>query len=159
MVEALALEPHPEGGFFRETYRSETQITTARGQRAAATAILFLVTDQRPSRFHRLTSDELWLHHGGAALEIVTLLPDGRVDRETLTRAERALTGETLTPQIVVPAGAWQAARVSPGDGPDWALVTCVVTPGFDYEDFELADRRALLVAYPEAEELIQALT
>ena len=117
MVEALALEPHPEGGFFRETFRSETQITTARGQRAAATAILFLVTDQRPSRFHRLTSDELWLHHGGAALEIVTLLPDGRVDRETLTRAERRADGgdadaATRRPRRRLAGG----ARFSPGE-------------------------------------------
>jgi uncharacterized protein len=158
VIQAFALEPHPEGGFYRETFRSRRLVVTERGPRPAATAIFFLVTADHRSRFHRLVGDELWLFHGGAPLEIVTLLPDGRVEREVLRRAEDTLASETLTPQLIVPAGAWQAARLPPGADPDWALVSCVVTPGFDYEDFELAEKDMLLAAYPEAEELISAL-
>ena len=158
VIAALGLEPHPEGGFFRETYRAARLVLTDRGPRSATTAIFFLVTADRPSRLHRLTSDELWLYHGGAAVEIVTLLPDGRVERATLTRAEDAAVTETQTPQLIVPAGVWQAARLHPGEEGAWALLSCVVTPGFDFEDFELAERDELLAAYPEAEELIEAL-
>ncbi len=73
----LGLQPHPEGGWFRETYRAEETVETARGTRAAATAILFLVTSSSTSRLHRLASDELWIHQGGLPLELVTLTPVG----------------------------------------------------------------------------------
>lgn len=158
IVAALDLEPHPEGGLFRETYRAGELVSTPRGVRAASTAILFLVSAASPSRFHRLWSDELWLYHGGCRLELVTLLPDGRDERTVLGGAGLLVRDEELTPQALVPAGAWQAARVLPGEGVDWCLVSCVVTPGFDYEDFELADREELLAAYPDASETIEAL-
>lgn len=156
----LGLEPHPEGGFFRETYRAPGSVATRRGPRSPATAIFFLATAESPSRFHRLASDELWLHNGGARLELLTLMPDGTGERVVLAGAGRLPGDEHVTPQAIVPAGAWQAARVLPSEGGvDWTLVTCVVSPGFDFADFELGDAAELVVAYPEQAELIAALT
>jgi len=159
VVAALDLEPHPEGGYYRETFRSEELVITPRGPRAASTAILFLIADSSPSRFHRLVADELWLYHGGARLELTTLLPDTRVERVVLGGAGLVATDAEVTPQAIVPGGVWQGARVLVGEGVDWVLVSCVVTPGFDFADFELAEREALLVGWPDAEERILELT
>ena len=156
----LHLEAHPEGGFFRETYRSDSSVMTVRGPRAASTAILFLLTVARPSRFHRLASDELWLCHGGAVIELITLLPDGSAGRTLLAvGGQRRHGGLIATPQAIVPGGCWQAARVMSGEGVDWGLVSCAVSPGFIYEDFELAERDELLAAYPDQAKVIAALT
>ena len=173
IIANLGLQAHPEGGYFRETYRAAEQTQTLRGSRSAATAILFLVTVTAPSRFHRLSSAEIWLHQGGAPLEIVTLSPQdgvqsvtlGPVGAEDVPADERA--ARELRPQALVPALTWQAARVAhgtgadgdPGAAEDWSLVSCVVAPGFDYEDFELAGRDDLLSGWPAARELILALT
>lgn len=159
IVAALDLQPHPEGGFYRETYAAEAKVVAARGVRAAATAILFLLTAESSSRFHRLLGDELWLYHGGAPVELVSLLADGSSETALLAGAGNVLRSELITPQAIVPAGAWQAARVVPGDGVDWALLTCVVSPGFDFDDFELGEREALLAAYPDQAEAIIRLT
>ena len=154
LAATLGLQPHPEGGWFRETYRAEETVETTRGARAAATAILFLVTAASPSRFHRLASDELWIHQGGLPLELATLTPAGELETRVL--------GPDL-PQALVPARRWQAARVTDGlDLPPcqaWALVSCVVSPGFDFVDFELADRVALQAAFPQHAGLIGQLT
>ena len=159
VVAALDLEPHPEGGYYRETFRSEELVMTPRGPRPVSTAILFLVAETSPSHLHRLASDELWLYHGGARLEVTTLLPDGRVETIVLGGAGLVAEQPETTPQVIVPAGAWQGARVLVGQGVDWVLVSCVVSPGFDFADFELAERDELLVGWPDAEEAIQALT
>lgn len=179
IVVALGLEPHREGGWFRETYRAEGAVETARGARAASTAILFLVTATSPSRFHRLASDELWVFQAGVPLELITLGAEGGANVRLL--GDPAATRAAL-PQALVPAGAWQAARVADaagergprseatagaaGGGPHagmderlWSLVTCVVTPGFAYEDFELAERDELTRLCPGQERLIAALT
>ncbi len=159
----LSLEPHPEGGFFRETFRSRQLVATPTGPRPASTAILFLVTAASPSRFHRLRSDEIWLYHAGAALELVVLLPDGASQRILLSGADALLQNEEASPQATVPGGAWQAARVTDGgdweDHEIWTLVSCVVTPGFDYADFELGEREELLAGYPLDAELVRRLT
>jgi predicted cupin superfamily sugar epimerase len=188
MAAQLGLEPHPEGGWFRETYRSDEAVRTARGTRAASTAILFLVTMASPSRFHRLQSDELWVYQGGLPLELVTLDADGEAHARVLGDAA---SRRGALPQALVPAGAWQAARVAPrrtetagvanqatdgadqtagrtaaempaGAGDDdrsWSLVSCLVTPGFDYDDLELARRDELVRLCPAETELIVALT
>jgi len=181
IASALGLEPHREGGWFRETYRSGEAVETARGTRAASTAILFLVTASSPSRFHRLASDELWVFQAGLHLELITLAAEGEANVRLL--GDPAAT-RTALPQALVPAGAWQAARVArvtaagerrsrgegtagtAGAGPDagadrrlWSLVTCVVTPGFAYEDFELAERRELTRLCPGEARLIASLT
>lgn len=175
MAAALGLQPHPEGGFFLETYRSAEAVVTAHGERAAATGILFLVTADSHSRLHRLTSDELWVFQGGLPLELVTLAPDGDVVRRVLgvledaaavegpVIAEHAPAAPGFSPQALAPAGSWQGARLAGGPhlpaSRAWTLVTCIVTPGFDYADFELADREALLAAYPAHGELVRAFT
>jgi len=160
----LGLEPHPEGGYFRETYRSATTVATERGPRAASSAIVFLVTAERPSRFHRLASDELWLYQGGAPLEL-WMLESGAPPRRVVLGGVR--TGGDARLVARVPARVWQAARAAPApagaarassDSP-WTLVSCVVTPGFDYDDFELARREELIGAWPGEADLIVALT
>lgn len=154
IVARLGLEPHAEGGFFRETYRATETVETSAGTRSLCTAILFLVTAARPSRFHRLTSDELWLYQGGDALEVAILQHCGRSSVSTLGPAGRG------DPQLLVPAHSWQAAHVPATENEEgWTLVACVVSPGFDYADFELADRQALLDAWPDRRELVLALT
>jgi uncharacterized protein len=159
IARVLDLAPHPEGGFYRETHRAGELVMTARGPRAASSAILFLVTADSPSRFHRLANDELWFYHGGSRLELTTLLPDGRVETIVLAGAGLLVRDEELTPQAIVPGGVWQAARVAPGEGVDWTLVSCVVTPAFDFEDFELADPDEISAAYPDQAGLIAALS
>jgi hypothetical protein len=159
MAAALGLEPHAEGGFYLETYRAAQTLRTPRGERPAATAILFLVTAESASRLHRLTSDELWVYQGGLPLELVTIAPGGELQRCVLGDLE----GEALLPQALVPAGSWQGARLAGGPHLPaeraWALVSCVVTPGFDFSDFELGERDALLAAYPQHGALIEQLT
>jgi uncharacterized protein len=164
VIERLSLQPHPEGGFFRETFRAARQTQTPRGPRALATGILFLLTAGSGSRFHRLPSEELWVHQGGAPVELIMLPAD---DSGPSTEAvQLAIPGgapwapEGCRPQTVVLAGVWQAARVAPArPGTDWGLVACIVVPGFDYADFELADPDALQRAFPAQAELIRELT
>jgi len=161
----LELEPHPEGGFFRETYRASEMVPTPRGERAASTAILFLLTPASPSRFHRLQSDEVWVFQVGSPLELLTIDAAGDAQARRLGRP----MGAAAAPQAVVRAGVWQAARVvaggasEPEDAPTderlWSLVTCVVTPGFDYADFELGRGGELTRLCPSRAELIAALT
>jgi predicted cupin superfamily sugar epimerase len=178
---SLGLEDHPEGGCFRETYRAAHTVTTARGERPASTAILFLVTASSISRLHRLASDELWVFQGGLALEVVTLAAGGQVARHVLgdpagdeasatagpeaaaTAAEGQTGGEDVEPQVLVPAGSWQGARLAGGPhlpaSRAWSLASCIVTPGFEYDDFTLGERAALMAAFPQHAELIAAFT
>lgn len=171
VADRLDLRPHEEGGHFREVYRSPQEVQTEAGLRPVSTAILYLLTVQDPSRFHRLRSDELWFYHAGAPVEMV-LLRDGAV--------EHRVVGVDV-PQALVPAGSWLGARVLREDqtdwgsgraperrwtsdrrsGPElhWTLVSCVVSPGFVYDDFELGDRETLLRDYPQARREILALT
>ena len=181
MAAALGLEPHAEGGFYLETYRAAQTLRTPRGERAATTAILFLVTAESASRLHRLTSDELWVYQGGLPLELVTIAPDGQLLRRVLGSLEELVRSRNHAdataelpaglperasawmPQALVPAGSWQGARLAGGPhlpaDRAWALVSCVVTPGFDFADFELGDREALLVAHPRHADVIRELT
>jgi predicted cupin superfamily sugar epimerase len=164
IVATLGLQAHPEGGYFRETYRAAEQVRTSRGPRSAATAILYLVTAAAPSHFHRLQADEIWLHQGGAPLELVTLSPNGTA--QSVTLGPPAQSAEPR-PHALVPALTWQAARVAcgsaaagdAGEADEWSLVSCVVTPGFDYEDFELGRREDLLSGWSDARDLVLALT
>jgi uncharacterized protein len=124
IIEKLGLMPHPEGGWYRETWRGP-----AVGGRASGTAILFLLQAGERSHWHRVDADEIWLWHAGAPLTLSM-----GVDAATKVRlGPDVLAGDTV--QAVVPAGWWQAAR-STGD---WTLVSCTVSPGFRFEGFELA--------------------
>jgi predicted cupin superfamily sugar epimerase len=148
LVRALDLLPHPEGGFYRETYRATTLVTTPRGPRAASTAIYFLVTAGSFSALHRIASDELWHFYRGDPLEIVSLDADGERHDVRLDAGR---------PQAVVPAGRWFGSRLAPGGR--FALVGCTVSPGFDFADFELGTRAELLASFPHHAALVGELT
>lgn len=127
VIRTLGLEPHPEGGWFTETWRAPA----IDGARPASTGIYFLLRDGERSHWHRVDADELWLHHDGAPLRL-SMSTDG-------TGIEQRVLGRDLaigqSPQLVVPAAAWQAAEPLGG----WVLVSCIVAPGFDFDGFELA--------------------
>ncbi len=138
-AELLDLAPHPEGGWYRETWRSGPPSVPPGypGPRAAATVIYFLLTPGEESAWHRVRSDEAWLWHAGGPL---TVLDGGGGDRPAGADNARVVTlGPDLAagqvPQHVIPGGHWQAAR--PAAGAE-VLVSCVVAPGFDFEDFTL---------------------
>ncbi|MDX3852213.1 cupin domain-containing protein [Streptomyces sp. AK02-01A] len=128
LVALLGLEPHVEGGWFKETWRTESSATPPGypGPRAFATGIYFLLHPGESSAGHRVRSDELWLWHRGGPLRL-------HIGDETHILGPDVESGEQ--PQLLVPAGAWQSAEPA-GDEP--TLVTCVVSPGFDFEDFTL---------------------
>lgn len=125
MIDRLGLKPHPEGGWYRETWRSEAAMADGR---AAGTAILFLLEHGHRSHWHRVDAEELWIFQAGAPLRLF-VASDG-VTVETLLGP-----GERETPQKLVRAGEWQAAEAELG----WTLVSCVVVPGFSFDGFEMA--------------------
>jgi predicted cupin superfamily sugar epimerase len=127
LAAALDLAPHPEGGWYRRTWTSTVVVATPTGPRPSATAVMYLLDDV--SRWHRVRSTELWCWHRGSAIGLRL----GGTGEVPAPAAESRLDGDS--PQLVVPAGRWQTARLL---GPDPALVTCVVSPGFDFADFEL---------------------
>lgn len=148
--ERLNLQPHPEGGWFGEWYRSTESLAQAdlpdrfAGDRSVSTAIVYLLEGQERSRFHRIQSDELWHAYDGGVLEIVSITAEGTLNVQRLGR-----TGEDgVLPVAMVPAGWWFAARVRDTKG--YVLAGCTVSPGFDFADFELADPGELLEKYPE---------
>jgi uncharacterized protein len=124
LVAKLALQPHPEGGWYREIYRSPTRVQTARGSRSAITTIYYLLERHQLSRWHVVQADELWHFYGGAPLELLEYDPATR----TLARHELSETSVA-----VIPTGVWQAAR-SLGE---YSLVGCTVGPGFEFADFQ----------------------
>jgi len=142
LVHLLGLQPHPEGGWFTETWAAEQRFQPEGypGSRAAATAIYFLLRPGEESRWHTVRSDEVWLWHRGGALDLI-LGGDGEEPSEpvALRLGPDVEAGER--PQLLVPAGVWQAARPA---GDQEVLVTCVVAPGFHYDDFRLLPDAAL---------------
>jgi predicted cupin superfamily sugar epimerase len=147
LIATLGLVEHPEGGYYRETYRSSAAVETPRGIRSAFTSILFLLTSDSFSAFHRIASDEAWHFYRGDPIAIEILGGD-----RSHRRVELGAGGPW---QTVVPAGAAFASHVLG----DYALVGCDVAPGFDFADFELCDRTALALAYPTHTSLIEGLT
>ena len=139
-IRRLHLTPHPEGGFYREVYRSSETLSSAKlprrysGARAFSTGIYFLLRRRDVSRFHRLASDELWHFYAGNPLTLHVIAPNGRYQALRLGIAGRGRP----QPQHVVPRHHWFGATV---DGPcGYALVGCTVAPGFDFADFEMAE-------------------
>lgn len=159
LIKRLDLVRHPEGGWYRETYRATEVIPAAAlperfaGDRSFCTAIYFLLEKGDVSTFHRINSDELWHFHAGASLTIHMLSPEG--EHRTLRLGADLATGASY--QAVVPAGYWFGAEVS-GVG-EYALVSCTVAPGFDFADFEMAGRENLLRQFPRHDDLIRRLT
>jgi uncharacterized protein len=158
-IQALQMQEHPEGGFFKESYRSTHLIDvsgasdTAPVRRSVCTVIYFLLEKDNFSAFHRIKSDEMWHFYAGQALEVLELRAKGELIRTLL--GPDILRGHVH--QYVVHADTWFASRVV--DGGVFALVGCTVAPGFDFADFCLAEREALLASYPRHRDIIQALT
>jgi predicted cupin superfamily sugar epimerase len=128
LIHALRLEPHPEGGWYRETWRADA----APGERASATAILFLLEEGQRSHWHKVDATELWLFHAGSPIRLETAATDAGPVRAARLGPD-VMAGEQ--PQLRVAAGEWQSAEADRG----WALVSCIVSPAFAFEGFELA--------------------
>jgi predicted cupin superfamily sugar epimerase len=149
LVSALKLKPHPEGGYYCETYRSGIRVATSEATRNAVTSIYYLLADDMFSAFHRLKSDEIWHHYRGSPISIEIIESNGR-HREIVIGI-----GDCW--QAAISAGAWFAARVR--DPESYALVGADVAPGFDFADFEMGSRPELIAAYPQHKRLIERFT
>lgn len=159
VIARLGLAPLPhEGGFFRQTWVSSKRLD---GGRAVGSAIYFLLTPEGFSAFHQLRTDEVWLFHAGDPIEHVQLTRGSR-------EMKRTCLGEDVrngyTPQLIVPGGVWQGARLASAESPkalrnDWSLVSCVMAPAWDEREFALGQRAELLREFPEAAEWVRSLT
>jgi hypothetical protein len=160
-IERLALQPHPEGGYYRRTYTAEDTLAASAlperfgGARPASTAIHFLLPAGEVSALHRMQSDELWHFYAGDPLRVHMLHPDGR--HESFLLGPDAEEGMVF--QAVVPHGVWFGAELAGSPEKGYALVGNTVAPGFDFADFELAGRDELVARYPEHRALIRRLT
>jgi uncharacterized protein len=158
-IDHLKLKPHPEGGFFRESYRSSVVIpepalpTTFRGPRRASTAIYFLLAGEDFSALHRLAADEVWHFYAGSRLLVHSVDPNGNYS--VIRLGQNAEADEQF--QCVVPGGHWFGSCLECPH--TYALVGCTVAPGFDFTDFEMARRADLLAQYPEHKDVIHKLT
>lgn len=158
-IAKLQLEPHPEGGYYRETHRSDLIIAREAlpsgftGPRAASTAIYFLIEGENFSAFHRLRSDEMWHYYAGSPLLVHMI--DSAGEPSSLILGNDPDAGQVQ--QAVVSAGYWFASHVA--DWKSWALVGCTVSPGFDFADFEIGQRAELIAQYPQHREIIDRLT
>lgn len=149
-ITELQLIPHEEGGYFKQTDVNEQTISTPNGIRPLYTSILFLLNTESPSHFHRLQSDETWFYHEGHTLTVHCIFPDGHY--EAIVLGKNPHLGEKLS--YTVPKGTIFGSSVTH----DFALVSCVVAPGFDYQDFELFTQTELLKNYPQHEIIIKQL-
>ena len=158
-IERLRLEKHPEGGFYKEIYRSSLKIpatslpSSFRGDRVASTSIYFLLEENQFSALHRIASDEVWHFYDGDCLAIFELTNEGNMRVHRLGNSPDE--GESL--QVIISAGNWFGAK--PDNGSEYALVGCTVAPGFDFDDFEFAKRDTLITQYPVHERIIRSLT
>lgn len=152
-IDKLELEKHPEGGYYKEVYRSELSIDASiinqSGERSVCTSIYFLLASDEFSAFHRIKSDEIWHFYSGSSLTIHMIDQQGGY--------EKALLGLDHLPQFVVPANVWFGATVNKANS--YALVGCTVSPGFDFLDFELANKENLSNQFPEHKEVINKLS
>jgi predicted cupin superfamily sugar epimerase len=160
LITLLNLRPHPkEGGFFRETYRAADRFGASQlpahygGERAAGTAIYYLLTPTTVSALHRLASDEIFHFYLGSPVRMLQLDPGG--DSKGIVLGSDLWAGQQV--QVLAPRGIWQGSLLEPGG--DFALLGCTVAPGFDYADYEHGNRAALLQQFPQHAELIRRLT
>lgn len=157
LVETLGLQPHPEGGFYTEVYRSDGIIEIEEDEfpdgRHYSTSIYYMLKSGDHSHFHRIKSDEVWHHYEGSSITIHLISPTGSYRK--LKVGKNLENGEK--PQQIVPAGYWFGVTV---DEPDsFALCGCTVSPGFNFDDFEMADRSELLQQFPDHKKIIKKLT
>lgn len=159
IAKQLGLQPHPEGGYYKEVYRSAGVIQQATmsgifsGDRNYATSIYFMLVGGNFSAFHRIKSDELWHFYDGDACTVYVIHLNGEFEAIRLGRD--IASGEVY--QAVVPAGAWFASECVNPNG--FSLTGCTVSPGFDFADFEMAEREGLIKEYPQHAEVINRLT
>lgn len=158
-IEKLQLQPHPEGGYFKEVYRSGEIIEAEhlpiryRGQRAFSTSIYFMLEGTQKSLFHKLKSDEIWHYYDGSSVKIHLIDIDGNLSEKIL--------GNDLNSdeqfQVIILKGNWFAAEII--DKKSFAFFGCTVSPGFDFNDFDLAESKILIEKFPKHASLIKEFT
>ncbi len=159
IIEKLQLSEHPEGGFFRETYRSSEYISSNElgpkypGKRNYATCIYFLLTSNTFSAFHRIQQDEIWHFYQGNPISLHVISEEGTYEKITIGND----LSQNQSPQYVVPGGSWFAAEVI-GEN-TFGLLGCTVAPGFDFMDFELPKRNLLIKKFPQHRVIVERLT
>lgn len=147
-IQQLKLELHVEGGYYRETYRSPLAVN----DRSLSTCIYFLLEGEQLSRFHQLTADEIWFFHYGSPLIVHQIDQTGRLFTQMLGMNLDA--GES--PQLLIPAGTIFASETA--DKNSFSLVSCMVSPGFEFEDFKLFTKEELKAIHPQHQEAIERL-
>lgn len=155
----LGLKKHPEGGFYKEVYRSDELLSKKHlpqrytSFRATSTSIYYLLKGNEFSSFHRLKSDEIWHFYSGSAVAVYIILPTGKLSIQTC--GPTVQKGNVF--QLVIPRGCWFAAKVT--NSSSYSLLGCTVAPGFDFEDFELGNREELIKAFPQHTSVINQFT
>jgi len=158
LLQQYNLQPHPEGGWFKETYKCHEYIPASAlpkrfgSNRAFSTAIYFLLEQGNFSAFHRIKSDECWHFYAGDPLRVYVLQPNGHLD--IIDLGNDIFQGQQF--QYIVPANCWFASRPLPGSS--FCFVGCTVAPGFDFADFEMADAASLIAKYPQYQNIIKEL-
>lgn len=158
LVDKYSLQPHPEGGWYKQTYKSTESVAASAlperfgGDRPFSTAIYFLLEQGNFSAFHRIKSDECWHFYAGDTLQVYVIQQDGTLKIISLGQA---IENDELF-QYVVPANCWFASRPAPGSA--FSFVGCTVAPGFDFADFELANADVLAKEYPQHAAIIREL-
>lgn len=156
-IDKLALTPHVEGGAYAEVYRAQLTIPQSHltpqhhGSRSIMTSIYFLLQAGEFSALHRIASDELWHHYDGHELEIIEITTSAQLIHHRLG------TSPTASPFVCISAGSWFGSRVA--NGGTYTLCGCTVAPGFDFHDFQLANRQELINTYPQYQHIITQLT
>jgi predicted cupin superfamily sugar epimerase len=159
LVSHLNLQPHPEGGYYKEVYRSAGSVPASvlgepfNGDRSYCTSIYFMLTSDTFSALHRINQDEMWHFYQGSSLSLHIISPEGNY--QNIQVGHDFNKGEV--PQVLVPADHWFGATVNEANS--FSLVGCTVSPGFDFADFELGDYKGLCKHFPQHEVLIKKLT
>ncbi|MEZ4689701.1 MAG: cupin domain-containing protein [Ignavibacteria bacterium] len=158
-IEKFGMDVHPEGGYFKESYRAGEIIKSGhlperfKGDRNFSTSIYYMLKEDQYSKLHRIKSDEMWHFYDGSGLDIYEIDGDG-----ILTVHKLGLDlEEGQTPQVLIKAGNWFGARVNKPDS--FCLAGCTVSPGFDFEDFQLGSRDELIKQFPDHKKIIEQLT
>jgi hypothetical protein len=148
VIADLKMKPHPEGGFYSETYRCRDSVTLDKmGHRSLGTSIYFLLPRGEVSLFHRLASDEIWHFHQGDCITVVMIKPNGSIEKAVVGPVGNGVA----RPQVIIPKGTWFGA-IHESDRPHgYTLVGCTVTPGIEFADFEMATRTGLLEEFKGA--------
>jgi uncharacterized protein len=151
LVKKLGLEKHPEGGYFRHTYRSDTMANLEGfgGPRSISTAIYYMLARDQFSAFHRLRSDEIWHYYAGGSITLYAIEKDGKLSKTKI--------GRRGVLQAIIKADIWFAAAIN--DKKSYCLVGCTMSPGFDFRDWELGKRDDLIRKYPQHKKIIKRYT